>query len=811
MLDKLKLIHPAGPCPSKIMLVADAPTAEEMGSGAAFSGYSMYTLATMLSEAGISLASCYRTHVLKIRAPGEDANAFVAMKKKEVSYEHVLYKGRHVLPILKDHIELLTQEINNVKPNVIVALGEIALWALTGIYGRNNGIHQWRSSIIPCDLPTSIGYIPKVIPTYPPRTINRMWSWRVVGVHDLKRIKKESEFHTFPKADFNFVLAPTFEVTVSVLKQLLNQLDNATSSMKLSVDIETKFRVIECIAIAWSKSEAICIPFMKQGSPHYFTEEQEAEILYLIYKVTTHAKVDIIGQNFTFDEQYIRRYWYFKPNLKRDTMNSQHSMFSVMRKDLSFLSSLYLKHHKHWKEDGKDDPPDNVRWHYNCEDAVKTYEIDEEQVKTIQSMKLDEVAEFQQRLLPHVHRMMHKGIKIDLKKRAQFDQEIVYLIAEREQYLKDILGYCPNIQSPAQMAVMFYEDLGQKPQVNKKTGSISTDDEALTKIAEKEPLLKPIVRCVSELRSLGVFLSTFIRAKLSENNRMHCQFKVAGTTTYRFASSANAFDEGTNLQNIPDGKRSTIALPNVRELFVPDEDHTWFDVDLDSADLRIVAWDADIQEMKDIVNAGLKVYVEVMKEYYKNPNMTKHDKEYTMFKSLCHGTNYLGTSKGLAERIGLLVHEVDKVQKWYYGKFPNLLKWQNSIKDQVSKRKMITNIFGYRMYFFDRIEGTIFNEAVAWKPQSTVACIINRGLVRLQEAFPEIPASTCMKLGKINPPQFDCLQQVHDSLTGQFPTARKEFFIKEIQNAVEMVLPYDDPLVIPAEVHTSEISWGHCK
>ena len=65
------------------------------------------------------------------------------------------------------------------------------------------------------------------------------------------------------------------------------------------------------------------------------------------------------------------------------------------------------------------------------------------------------------------------------------------------------------------MAVLFYEDLGMKVQKSKKTGSTSTDDEALTKIAAKEPLVKPIVQMITELRSLYVFLNTFIRANQS--------------------------------------------------------------------------------------------------------------------------------------------------------------------------------------------------------------------------------------------------------------------------------------------------------
>ena len=124
---------------------------------------------------------------------------------------------------------------------------------------------------------------------------------------------------------------------------------------------------------------------------------------------------------------------------------------------------------------------------------------------------------------------------------------------------------------------------------------------------------------------------------------------------------------------------------------------------------------------------------------------------------------------------------------------------------------MISNIFGYRKYFFDRLEGTFLNEAVAWIPQSTVACIINRALVTLQERFPALSAEECIKLKTVNPPQFDCLKQVHDSLTGQYPKGQDEFYLTAIKEAVEIQLPYKEPLIIPAEVHCSDISWGHCK
>src|SRR5574340_1155333 len=107
-------------------------------------------------------------------------------------------------------------------------------------------------------------------------------------------------------------------------------------------------------------------------------------------------------------------------------------------------------------------------------------------------------------------------------------------------------------------------------------------------------------------------------------------------------------------------------LPNIRRLYIPDPGMTYFDMDLDSADLRIVVWESDCKQMKQWFSENRKPYVELMREYYKDPTITKNHPSYKMFKSLCHGSNYLGKAKNIAPRIGLLVHETEKLQKWYF-------------------------------------------------------------------------------------------------------------------------------------------------
>ena len=799
------MTRPTGPCPAPIMLLGEFPGEQEVLKGEPFVGYAGAELNKMLQEAGIMRSACFVTNVIRIRPPGNDVENFIAAKRAQETPSHIRVRDKLVLPCVRDGIELLKREIEMCRPNVIFAFGNVSLWALTGQWGTTS----WRGSVMECNLDLALDYKPKVIPVYHPGVILKNWSWRPIAVHDLKRGRAEAKFSTLIKPEYNFVLRPDFATAHSVLSQLIAEADRRPTKFKQSVDIETRAGHVACLGIAWSKLDAICIPFMcierKDG---YWTLEEEIQIVWLLRKLLTHKNVEVVGQNFSYDMQYILRHFLFEPRLSRDTMIAQHTMFSNMKKSLDHLSSMYCAYHTYWKDEGKEWDPrkhdEDSYWGYNCKDAVITYEVDEAETVTIGTLaangwkKLPDIQEFQQKLFWPVLNTMNRGIRADTKTRSRFAAELFEEIAKREQWLMDALGQTVNIKSPLQMKELFYGSLGQKPVISRKTGNPTCDDEALRKIAEREPLLRPVVKKIAELRSLGVFLSTFVNAPLDIDGRLRCSFNIAGTETYRFASSQNAFGSGLNMQNIPSGGgddgEDELELPNVRSLFVPDPGKTFFDIDLDSADLRIVAWEAEVREMKAMLAEGKKVYVEVMKEYYHNPGMTKHDKEYKIFKGLCHGTNYLGSAKGLAERLGLGVHEVDVIQKWYFGKFPEILKWHNEIKDQVIKRRMVENIFGYRQYFFDRIEGTIFNQAVAWIPQSTVGCLINRGYVNIHENHKDI----------------EVLLQVHDSLAGQFDSSLGDDAVRRIVAAAEIPLPYDDPLIIPVGVKTSTRSWGDC-
>ena len=780
---------------AKIMLVGEFASESDIVSNAPFAR--QIELDKMLGEAGLSRARVSLSLVVLGRIPAGLVANVVAPTKSKITPKHTLFQGKYVTQEVIAGVEQLRRDIELVKPNVVVAMGNLALWALTGEWGVTN----WRSSVMESTLLPGL----KVIPTLSPTIVHKQWSQRPLIVHDLKRVARESQSPGITPANYKFVIRPSFEEAYSTLKRL-SDLCYSNPGTKLGIDIETRAGHIACIAFAWSKKEAICIPLMCQhNSEGYWTLEEEALLVPLMCEVMRYCTT--VGQNWNYDAQYIYRHWHFLCPTAIDTMVLQHSCFSNLPKNLAFLSSMYLEDHLYWKDDrtnwttGPKGEGEDKYWIYNCTDAVRTLAIEEVLSVVVGKMGLSEVNAFQQKLAPVVLKSMIRGVRVDNKARQAFSEELQQEIATREHWMQEVLQQDLNIKSPKQMADFFYRQMGQK-EIKHRTStgySVTCNDEALRTIMAREPILIPMIKRVMELRSLGVFHSTFIQAPLDTDGRIRTSFNICGTETYRFSSSKNAFGTGLNCQNIPKGgevEEDGLELPNVRKIFIPDPGHTMFDIDLDSADLRIVTWESDCQWMKENFKAGRKPYIEVMKEYYHNQSMTKtsHPREYAMFKSLCHGTNYLGTADGIAPRIGLNVLETERIQAWYFGLCPEIKKWQDDIKKQVAGRRYVENVFGYRNYFFDKIEGTIFNQAVAWIPQSTVACLINRAYVNIHENLPEV----------------EVLLQVHDSLAGQFDSLHGDWALRRIVEEAQIALPYPEPLVIPVGVVSSANSWGDC-
>lgn len=251
----------------------------------------------------------------------------------------------------------------------------------------------------------------------------------------------------------------------------------------------------------------------------------------------------------------------------------------------------------------------------------------------------------------------------------------------------------------------------------------------------------------------------------------------------------------TSLLNRPAQK---LILPNVRKLIIPDPGYEIYEADLAGADAQVVAWEAEDDDLKNAFRSGLDVHSKNAEDMWGSgfTSLTGHAKysKRQQNKVAVHLTNYGGTARTLAISQGWTVHEADRFQRKWFGLHPGIkVKFHGKVERDLNTTKIVRNVFGFQRPYFDR-PAQCFTEALAWKPQSTVAINTYLGAFALEEQIPEVLI----------------LLQVHDSLVFQLPqgTPRKP---DEIRNALKVLTPYDDPLYIPWGLKKSEKSWGECE
>ena len=151
------------------------------------------------------------------------------------------------------------------------------------------------------------------------------------------------------------------------------------------------------------------------------------------------------------------------------------------------------------------------------------------------------------------------------------------------------------------------------------------------------------------------------------------------------------------------------------------------------------------------------------------------------------------TAPTLALALGLTRKEAQWFLDSWFSNNPEIKEWQNRIEDELMLTRTITNIFGYRRYYFDRVEG-LLSEALAWSPQSTVALVIDKGWENIVQRVPQV----------------EVLLQVHDSLVFQYPQHLRGRILPQVEECMAITLPFEDPLIIGTSTKYSAESWGHC-
>ena len=252
----------------------------------------------------------------------------------------------------------------------------------------------------------------------------------------------------------------------------------------------------------------------------------------------------------------------------------------------------------------------------------------------------------------------------------------------------------------------------------------------------------------------------------------------------------------------------TFLLPNIRKMFIPDPGKVIVDADLAGADAQVVAWEADDPKLKQAFRDGKSVHLMNGEDllgteftqaegHHKLPGTPK-GRLYDALKRFVHGTNYLSTARNLHlnPAVGWPLPACEARQRRWFDLHPGIRDWHRRTEAEIAHTRSVRNKFGYRIVYFDRPD-SVLTQAVAWRPQSTVAEVCFRGALQLRRGLPWA----------------ELLLQVHDSIVFQIPSHRwgEATTVDSIKRHLEVPVPYSDPLLIQWSVAGSSTSWGDCK
>lgn len=313
------------------MIIGEAWGAEEeqnfkkCGKPCPFSGEAGKELDRWLAFAKIDRSSVFITNVFNCRPPHNDVGFFFA-KAADVKSGVIVssryptpYKSHGILRGVFDfELGRLFSELDECKPEKILALGATALWALTG----KSSITQHRGV-------WSVSFGSYVLPTYHPAGVLRKYSSKVFAVHDLLKWSRGYE----RPADRNVYVADTLFDCSFFASSFIHQ------DSTIAVDIETE-KEITMISFALSGGKALVVDLRRNPECLPF-------VAWLL-----HQPHDKVMQNATYDLTWLASYGIKPAGVIHDTMLMAHSLQPELPKDLGTLASLRLNEHA-WKPLGR--------------------------------------------------------------------------------------------------------------------------------------------------------------------------------------------------------------------------------------------------------------------------------------------------------------------------------------------------------------------------------------------------------------------------------------------------------------------------
>lgn len=577
------------------------------------------------------------------------------------------------------------------------------------------------------------------------------------------------------------------------LRALAEAVRNAAT---IAIDVETDgTHPVMCglvgMSIATSETAAWYVPLRHDGGPNA-DPDQAREILGPVLR----EHKSIVAHHGKFDLAVLSRYGYDGITLEFDTMLAAYLLNETTYglKNLTFqrlgweMTPITDLIGTGRNQTTMDHVPVEKAAEYATADVEATLRLApayREELKERNQEKL--LSDIELPLVDVLITMERTGIAVDTDLLKELGSQLEGQVHELRQDIFGSVGHEFNINSPAQLAGVLFDEIGLPSGRKTKTGySVSQD------VLENLRGSHDAVDAVLEYRALSKLKSTYVDALPTQVNpetgRIHTTYNQTIAATGRLSST------DPNLQNIP--VRTQIGR-KVRKAFIADngkgsrpfdEEAVLFGADYSQMELRLMAHYSQDPALVQAFKEGQDIHATTAAEAFGVPLDQVTDDQRSTAKAVNFGIMYGMQAFGLSRDTGMSRADATRFIERYMERFQGVRKYLDGTLQQAVRDGYVSTMYGRRRYLPDiaasgpRRQGAE-RAAVNMPLQGTAADIMKITMLAVDRELRKSQLQARMLL------------QVHDELIFEAPVSEvntlAELVIRVMMNAADLSVPLE--------------------
>jgi DNA polymerase-1 len=686
-----------------------------------------------------------------------------------------LPKGRKLVTVLTDHD--MAPHIEGWPVLDTLALQPVNHEHLLDFYQRF-GFRSWRQ-----ELEKQLGLTPSPAPASAPALGDNR------GLFDVES-PAVTEFPPAPALD----LAREYE-TIYTFEQLDAWIAKLQSAELSALDTETdsleamRARIIG-ISFAVEPGRAAYVPLGHNyaGAPDQLPFD---EVIARLKPWLENAAAPKVGQHIKYDTHVLANIGIAVRGWKHDTLLESYVLEAHRQHGLSSLAERHLGRSGLTYEDlcgkgAKQIPFSQVdietATKYSGEDSEMTLHVHNvlyPRLAAIPGMKFvyENIEMPASEVLGRIER---HGVLIDSGRLADQSRLLAERMMALENEAYEIAGQPFNLGSPKQIGEILFGKLGLPVVKKTASGSPSTDESVLEKLALDYPLPARLLEHRGLAKLKGTYTDKLPLMVNPQTGRVHTHYAQAVAITGRLSSN------DPNLQNIPirtpEGRR-------VREAFIAPPGHVIVSADYSQIELRLMAHISQDPGLLRAFTDGMDVHRATAAEVFNlaAEEVTSEQRRYA--KTINFGLIYGMGAFGLASSLGIEQKAARDYIDRYFARFAGVKRYMDETKASAAALGYVETLFGRRIELPEIRGGNgplragAERQAINAPMQGTAADLIKLAMLAVQKTLDDENRATRM------------VMQVHDELVFEVPDAEVDWARVEIPKLMAGVAQLTVPLI----------------